>query len=157
MTLQIRNVVRITFLSIALVAVTACGGGGSTPPPPPPAMYSIGGKVSGLDAGQSVVLQLNGGNDLTVSSNAAFTFASKIASDVAYAVTVAGDPAGKTCTVNGGVGTASANVTGVVVTCVPALLDRWCGLRPRRSGTRTRARESDKFLSGATLCYAGNT
>lgn len=103
---------------IVLVAVSACGGGGSTPPPPPPPMYSIGGTVSGLDAGQSVVLHLNGGNDRTVSTNAAFTFATKVAGGSAYAVTVAGFPVGKTCTVNGGAGTASANVTSVAVACV---------------------------------------
>jgi 6-phosphogluconolactonase (cycloisomerase 2 family) len=81
-------------------------------------MYSIGGIVSGLDAGQSVTLQLNGGNDQTVSTNVAFTFASKIASGSAYAVTVVGGPDGKACTVNGGAGTASANVTSVAVACV---------------------------------------
>jgi 6-phosphogluconolactonase (cycloisomerase 2 family) len=113
-----RCIPRLTFAAIVLVAVTACGGGGSTPPPSPPAMYSIGGTVSGLDAGESVTLQLNGGNDQTVSTNVAFTFASKIASGGAYAVSVAGGPAGKTCTVNAGAGTASANVTGVVVACV---------------------------------------
>ncbi len=119
MTLQIRNVVRITFLSIVLVEVTACGGGGSTPPPPPPAMYSIGGTVSGLDAGQSVILQLNGGNDLKVGANVAFTFGSKIASGDAYAVSAIRGPTGKTCWIYGGAGTASANVTGVYVTCIP--------------------------------------
>jgi YVTN family beta-propeller protein len=113
-----RCIPRFTAAVIVLVAVTACGGGGSTPPPPPPAMYSIGGIVSGLDAGQSVTLQLNGGNDQTVSTNVAFTFASKIASGSAYAVTVVGGPVGKACTVNGGAGTASANVTSVAVACV---------------------------------------
>ncbi len=81
-------------------------------------MYSIGGTVSGLDAGQSVVLALNGGNELTVNTNVEFTFATKVASGGAYAVTVVGGPAGKICTVDGGAGTASANVTGVAVTCV---------------------------------------
>ena len=117
MALQIRNVVRTAFPSIALVAVTACGGSGSTPQPPPPAMYSIGGTVSGLNAGQSVVLQLNGGNDLTVDTNVAFHFATKVSLGSAYAVTVVGAPAGKTCTAYGGAGWASANVTDVVVDC----------------------------------------
>lgn len=114
------NLPRTTLAAIVLVAVTACGGGGSSapPPPPPPAMYSIGGSVSGLDAGQSVVLQLNGGDDLTVDANVTFTFASKIPSGSAYSVTVAANSTGKTCTVTGGAGTASANVTTVVVACV---------------------------------------
>jgi 6-phosphogluconolactonase len=113
-----RRIPRFTFAAIVLAAVTACGGGGSTPPPPPPAMYGIVGTVSGLDAGESVVLHLNGGNDLTVGNNGAFNFATKVASGSAYAVTVAGFPVGKTCTVNGGAGTASANVTSVAVACV---------------------------------------
>ena len=115
-----RCIPRFTFALIVLVAVTACGGGASAPPPPPPppAMYSIGGTVSGLDASQSVVLQLNGGNDLTVDTNAAFKFTTHVASGSAYAVTVIQSPAGKTCTVNGGAGTASADVTGVAVACL---------------------------------------
>ena len=123
MNIAYRHIARITFAALALVAITACGGGNSSPsssppPPPPPAMYSIGGTVSGLDAGQSVVLQLNGGNDQTVSTNIAFTFTTKAISGGAYAVTVVGFPVGKTCTVTGGSGTASANVTGVAVACV---------------------------------------
>jgi 6-phosphogluconolactonase (cycloisomerase 2 family) len=81
-------------------------------------MYTIGGTASGLDAGQSVVLQLNGGSDLTVDSNGAFKFVTKVASGDAYAATVVGGPPEKTCTVNGGTGTATANVTSVAVTCV---------------------------------------
>jgi 6-phosphogluconolactonase (cycloisomerase 2 family) len=113
-----RCIPRFAAAVIVLVAVTACGGGGGGSTPPPPPMYSIGGTVSGLDAGQSVVLQLNGGNDQTVNGNVAFTFATKISSGSAYAVTVFGGPTDKTCTVNGGAGTASANVTSVAVTCV---------------------------------------
>ena len=113
------HIARFTFAAIALATVTACGGGGSTPPPPPPpATYSIGGTVSGLDAGQSVVLQLNGGDDQTVSTNTAFTFTAKVASGGAYAVTASGFPAGKTCTVTDASGTASANVASVAVACV---------------------------------------
>ena len=107
-----RNVARIAFLAVALIALTACGGG-STPPP----TYSIGGTVSGIDAGQSVVLQDKGGNDLTVSANGAFTFTTKVTSDGAYAVTVFTQPSGKICAVSGGSGTAATNVTSVVVAC----------------------------------------
>ena len=53
-----------------------------------------------------------------VSANVAFVFVTGVTSGGAYAVTVAGFPAGKTCTVTGGSGTASANVTSVVVACV---------------------------------------
>ncbi|HVN42057.1 MAG TPA: hypothetical protein VMT50_04685, partial [Steroidobacteraceae bacterium] len=80
--------------------------------------YSVGGTVCGLAAGASVVLQDNGGNNLTVSSNAAFTFTTKLQSGSAYAVTVLTQPSGQTCTVAQGSGTvAGANVTNVAVTC----------------------------------------
>ena len=115
MKLLYRHIARVAFLAVALVGVTACGGGGSTPPPQ---TYSIGGTVSGLDRGESVVLQNNGGDDLTVSANSTFTFPTKVTSGSAYAV-IASPPTGKTCTVTGGSGTVSSNITGVAVACVP--------------------------------------
>ncbi len=119
---------------LASLALTACGGGGgggggtsgsygggsggggsggTT------ATYSIGGTVSGLSV-PGLVLQDNGGDNLTVNSNGAFTFATKVNSGSAYAVTVATQPSGQTCTVASGSGTAAANVTNVAVTCAPA-------------------------------------
>ena len=112
-----RQFARLSIAVIALIAVNACGGGGSTPPPVQTVTYSIGGTVSGLEAGQSVVLQDNGGNDLTVSANVAFVFPTKVMIGGHYSVSVAGFPAGKTCTVTGGSGTASANVSSVAVVC----------------------------------------
>lgn len=111
---------------LASLALTACGGGGgggggggntggnsggTTP------TYSIGGAVSGL-TGTGLVLQDNGGDNLTVNNNGAFTFATKVNSGGAYAVTVATQPSGQTCTVASGSGTATANVTNVAVSCV---------------------------------------
>lgn len=103
------------------MTLTACGGGGSggysSPPPPPPATYSIGGTVTGLSA-SGLTLDDNGGDTLTVSSGAStFTFATKITSGGAYAVTVATQPTGETCTVSSGSGSATANVTSVAVAC----------------------------------------
>ena len=89
---------------------------GGTGSPPQPTTYSIGGTVSGLSG--TVVLQDNGGDDLSVSGNGAFTFATKLPSGAAYNVTVKTSPSGQTCTVGGGSGTvASANVTSVTVNC----------------------------------------
>src|SRR5205085_3677371 len=81
--------------------------------------YSVGGTVSGLSG--TVVLQDNGGDDLSVSGNGAFTFATRLASGAAYNVTVKTNPSGQTCQVSGGTGTvASANVTNIGVTCTTA-------------------------------------
>ncbi len=80
--------------------------------------YMIGGTVSSL-TGSSVVLQNNGTDNETVSSDGPFTFSTAIAQGRSYAVTVLTQPTGQTCTVTNGSGTVdSANVTNVSVTCV---------------------------------------
>jgi len=86
----------------------------------PSSLYSftIGGNLSGLGAGKSVVLLNNGGDALTRNANGGFSFATALASGASYAVTVGTQPAGQTCTVSNGSGTvASANVTNVAVSC----------------------------------------
>jgi len=81
--------------------------------------YTIGGTVSGLQPGDSVVLLDNGGDAATVSSNGAFTFATGLIKGAAYNVTVGTQPSGQNCFVFGsGSGTvATSNVTNVVVQC----------------------------------------
>ena len=83
----------------------------------PPGTVTIGGTVSGLAASASVVLQNNGGSNLTVPADGNFTFATPINSGATHAVTVSTQPSGQTCTVASGSGTATANVTNVAVTC----------------------------------------
>jgi 6-phosphogluconolactonase (cycloisomerase 2 family) len=79
--------------------------------------YSVGGSVSGL-TGSGLVLANNGGNNLAIGANGAFTFTQLIATGANYAVTVATQPAGQNCTVAQGTGAvAGANVTNVAVTC----------------------------------------
>jgi hypothetical protein len=81
--------------------------------------YSVGGMVSGL-TGQGLILQDNGGSDLAVPANGAFTFAKQVPSGAAYAVTVKTQPSAptQTCIVTAGTGTvANAKTTSVVVTC----------------------------------------
>ena len=64
--------------------------------------FSVGGSVSGLSG--TVVLQDNGGDDLSVAASGPFTFATKVATGSAYSVTVKTNPSGQTCTVAGGTG-----------------------------------------------------
>ena len=81
--------------------------------------YTIGGTVSGL-IGSALVLKLNGGQDLLISSNGSFTFASAIDDLSAWTVTVAQQPVSPTqrCTVSNGSGTLDgANVNNVQVQC----------------------------------------
>jgi len=79
--------------------------------------YTVGGSVSGL-AGSGLVLQNNGGDNLSISTDGAWTFAMPVASGSSYNVTVLTQPAGQDCTVSNGSGTVdNANVTNVQVTC----------------------------------------
>jgi len=93
----------IALLGCALVIISglsACGGGGSSD-----VSYSIGGSLSGLGAGKSVVLQNNGGDDLTLSANGGFIFATALGGGNVYDVTVLTQPVDQTCTVSNGTGT----------------------------------------------------
>jgi 6-phosphogluconolactonase (cycloisomerase 2 family) len=80
--------------------------------------YTIGGTVSGLLAGDSIALQNNNGNDMTVVANGGFTFSSTILSGSVYAVTVLTQPTGQNCIVTNGSGTVvGTNVSNVVINC----------------------------------------
>jgi N-acetylneuraminic acid mutarotase len=82
--------------------------------------FNIAAVVSGLLANHSLVLQLNGANNLTVSANGTATFNAPIASGSTYAVTVLTQPVGEGCTVTNGTGTVTAaNISNVAVTCSP--------------------------------------
>ena len=79
--------------------------------------FSIGGTISGLTAA-GLVLRNNGGDDLSVAAHSTtFEFAAAIAEGGSYAVTVAAQPTGQTCSVGQGTGVATAQVTGVTLTC----------------------------------------
>lgn len=97
------------------ILIAACGGGGGSGPPP---SYTVGGTVSGLASGTSLVLQ-NNGSSITVASNSAFTFSTGIAAGGTYQVTITTQPTGQNCSLVGGSGTVkNANVTNLSVTCV---------------------------------------
>ncbi len=122
-----RKPMRLCSLPLLAVVLTACGGGGGggetttpppPPPPPPPSTFTIGGSASGVN-GTGLVLQNNGGDDLSVGSNGGFTFASAVNDGASYNVSVSVQPSNpsQNCTVTNGTGTATANVTNVSVTC----------------------------------------
>ena len=79
--------------------------------------YTISGTVVGMLSGQSVTLQNNSGDNLTVSSNTSFSFTTKVASGATYLVTVLTQPTGQTCTPNLNSGVVSGNVTDVSIIC----------------------------------------
>lgn len=78
--------------------------------------YSIGGTVSGLQG--QLVLQNNGVDQVTITSEGSFAFAGKLNADATYEVSVTTDPAGQNCAVENGTGRISANdVTDISVVC----------------------------------------
>lgn len=87
------------------------GSGGSEAP-----TFAIGGTIEGLDG--TIVLQNNGGDNLTLSADGAFVFATEIADLTPYVVTVMTQPEGTTCTVAHASGTVNGdNVNSISITC----------------------------------------
>jgi Galactose oxidase, central domain len=81
--------------------------------------YKVGGTILGL-IGSNLVLQNNSGDNLPVASNATgFTFVTKLDGGASYKVAVLSQPSNPTqsCSVTGGNGASSVDVTTVVVTC----------------------------------------
>src|SRR5688572_30249031 len=111
---------RIASISLCALILSACGGGGGgSTNTPAPTTYTVGGTITGL-AGTGLVLQNNGGNNLTVPANGSFTFVSAMTAASAYSVTVLTQPSAptQTCAVTNGSGSVgSANVANVAVAC----------------------------------------
>jgi alpha-tubulin suppressor-like RCC1 family protein len=85
--------------------------------PPPVGPFTLGGTFIGL-AGAGLVLQNNGGDNLSVVANAtSFVFPSTLVNGTPYDVTVLAQPAGQTCSVQNGSGNATSNVTNVAIEC----------------------------------------
>ncbi|MEW5756446.1 MAG: hypothetical protein AB1810_09080 [Pseudomonadota bacterium] len=109
---------RFSVIVVLTAVLCACGGGGSGGDGGgTTTSYTLGGTVSGL-AG-TVVLQNNGGDSLSLSSNGVFTFSTPLADGTAYTITVSAQPSGQTCGVVNSTGTiGGANVSNVAMICV---------------------------------------
>ena len=80
--------------------------------------YTIGGTVSGLN-NAGLVLANNGSDNLAVSGNGSWFFATALADGSPYLISVATQPSNQICTVSNANGTVSgANITNVLVVCV---------------------------------------
>jgi 6-phosphogluconolactonase (cycloisomerase 2 family) len=118
MRLNIAGLMRSALSLAALPLLAAC---------PSTTSYTIGGTVNGLTTGSGplsttyLVLQDNGGDNLTITQNGAFTFPTALTSNATtsatYNVTVSTQPSNQICSVTNGSGTATGNVTSVVVSC----------------------------------------
>jgi hypothetical protein len=94
------------------VCLAACGGGSHA---------GIGGTVSGLNTGQSVTLQDNNTDSLTVTANGSFRFGTELDGGSTYSVTILTQPVGQICELANGTGAVDSgadSITSVAVACV---------------------------------------
>lgn len=81
-------------------------------------LRTVGGLVSGLATGASLVLHNNGGDPVSVLQSGEFTFSQGLEDGDTYTVTVATQPIDQTCNVSGGSGTVSgADISNIQVIC----------------------------------------
>jgi uncharacterized repeat protein (TIGR03803 family) len=103
---------------LMLIPIGCGGGGGSNSTGGGETTYTLGGELAGLGAEQSVSLEDNGGDKLTLSANGAFSFPVRLQTGAAYAITVQSHTTGIGCSVSNGSGTVgSSNVTGISISC----------------------------------------
>ena len=143
--------------------LNACGGDSPSTPSastgtPPVASYTIGGTITGLADSESMTLLNNGGDTLKLATNGAFRFATSIAFNHAYAVTVGTPPLWQNCSVANGNGTATANLTKVDVTCVAAqaLVSKLAGSGAFGSANGTGSAASFNNPAGVAVDASGN-
>lgn len=111
-----KRVILPVFLIVISALFVSCKTEPATPPNPGPKTYSIGGTVSGLDG--SLVLQNNGTDDLTLTTDGPFTFATKLESGRVYNVSIKERPTLQNCAVAHGLGEVhEADINDVAVTC----------------------------------------
>ncbi len=80
--------------------------------------FSIGGQLNGLLAGNSIILQNNALEQLSISADGAFTFVTLIEDGNTYDVTILTQPENQFCTVINGQGTVNGGpVSDVMVDC----------------------------------------
>ena len=130
--MKLRNALMRWTAAAVVAGLAACGGGGSDAP----VTYTVGGTLSGSVG--TVVLQINGGSDLSLAAPGNFTFPAGLAIGAAYAVTASG---AQNCNVANGTGTmGSTNITNVAITCTTVV----------RSANLTGAQENPPNASTAT-------
>ena len=100
------------FALLIVASLAGCGGKSVT-------SVSLGGTVTGFTTGSLTLA--NGISTVTLSANtASFTFPAQIAVNGGYAVQVAVQPVGMTCSVANNTGVAgTTDISSVAVTCVP--------------------------------------
>jgi alpha-tubulin suppressor-like RCC1 family protein len=102
------------FSLLSFVVLSGCGGNNSQKN----TTFSVGGTLSGLADGATIVLQNNGVDDLVLTTNGSFMFARQVSDGAAYEINIRIQPEDQNCVVTQGMGNiAGADVTDILVTC----------------------------------------
>ncbi|HLU39358.1 MAG TPA: hypothetical protein VK081_08220 [Planctomycetota bacterium] len=112
---------RCRAVSVLLLALSACGGGGGSSDHdqgPAPAVLHVGGVLRGLSGGE-VVVEITGGERLTLTGDGPFAFATGFPPGAPYAVTVVAAPDRAITTVHRGSGVLEHDVDDVEVVLEP--------------------------------------
>lgn len=111
-------------------------------------MYSIGGTVSGISTGNSIVLQNNGADNLHIDANGSFTFNTQLPSYSSYNITILSFPADQPCAITYGIGTViSDDISNAKIVCGPPFVGKFIN---------TSALETQRTGHTATLLQNGN-
>src|SRR4029078_10472754 len=124
--------------------------------------------VAGLATGETLVLQNNAGDNLSVTSNGMKSFAPPVRSGLPYAVTLLSQPvfpAAQTCTVTGPAGTVMSGPVTLAVTCMTNTYSvggtvsglTGTGLVLRDNGGDDRSVSADGTFTFATPVASGST
>ena len=108
----------VSLISISFLFLHACGS--SEPDEPEEIMYTISGSVSGLE-GQSLVIQNNQTDNLSISADGNFNFSSRLTDNSNYNVAVLTQPGSPSqqCEVTNATGTVtSADISDITINCV---------------------------------------
>lgn len=97
-------------------ALVACGGGGAASDGSPPGVnFSVGGTLSGLGAGKSVVVAQAGGPSVSLSANGPYSLS--LPAGTAYDLRIQTQPQDQVCVVVNGTGTVAADVRNIAINC----------------------------------------
>lgn len=135
--MKLKKLNYLTSAALSSAVLMACGGGGDPTASDASADagaahmsplqhgnavgFTLGGTLSGLDSGKTLVLRNNGGSDLALAANGSFRFSGTVVNGDSYTVDVTTQPADQSCSVSNASGTVSgANVADIVVACSAA-------------------------------------
>jgi|GEM_PF-4775251 len=81
-------------------------------------VYTLSGTISGLGAGKTTKVRVNGGTETTISANGSFTSTTALDANTAYTVTLSEQPVGQECTLTNATGNiGTTNVSNIGISC----------------------------------------